>query len=229
MNFRLTARLAAEVGADIALRIDDVDAARYRREYVQDIFRVLRDLRIEWQRGPRDVEDFEAAYSQRRRTEYYRSQLGRLRDGGVQTYACTCSRTMVRGVATDGCPGACRTAGIALAPGVSALRVHVPRGTEVDVNGAVVRLDEAMGDFVVWRRDDLPAYQLVSLIEDRDLGTTLVVRGQDLLESTAAQIFLAPALGAAAFGRARFVHHALITDESGAKLSKSRGPATPRR
>jgi glutamyl-tRNA synthetase len=79
-----------------------------------------------------------------------------------------------------------------------------------------------MGDFVIWRRDDLPSYQLVSVIEDRDLGTTHIVRGEDLLASTAAQIFLAPALGADTLVTAFYLHHPLLTDVNGVKLSKSR-------
>ena len=84
-----------------------------------------------------------------------------------------------------------------------------------------VDVAEEIGDVVVWRRDDLPAYHLASIVEDRDLGVTDVVRGEDLRASTAVQVFLAPYLGADAFARARFVHHALVTDASGAKLSKS--------
>jgi glutamyl/glutaminyl-tRNA synthetase len=76
-------------------------------------------------------------------------------------------------------------------------------------------------DPVLWRRDDLPAYHLVSVIEDRELGTRLVVRGDDLRETTRVQRALAPYLGAQGFVGATFVHHRLITGADGAKLSKS--------
>ncbi len=80
-----------------------------------------------------------------------------------------------------------------------------------------------MGDFVVWRRDDLPAYQLVSVIEDRDAAVTHIVRGRDLLPSTAAQLFLAPYLRADALLEADIRHHELVKATSGEKLSKSQG------
>jgi glutamyl-tRNA synthetase len=84
-----------------------------------------------------------------------------------------------------------------------------------------VDLGAEMGDFIVWRRDDLPAYQVVSVVEDRDLGVTHIVRGLDLVPSSAAQIYLAAWFDATNVSGATFVHHELVTDESGAKLSKS--------
>jgi glutamyl-tRNA synthetase len=102
------------------------------------------------------------------------------------------------------------------------MRVHVPIGTSVPINDQVVRLDTELGDFVIWRRDDLPAYQLISVIEDRDLGTTHIVRGEDLLASTAAQIFIASPLNANNVVEAHYIHHSLINDAAGHKLSNSR-------
>ena len=220
-NFALTADLARELGAPLALRIDDADAARYRREYAEDIFRTLRAMDIEWQIGPADVEDFEEHWSQRRRTDHYRAELIAAQDHGLLTYACSCSRTQQRGAASGGCSGGCRDRDLTWEPGVTAVRVVVPVGMTVHVGEREVRLDEAMGDFIVWRRDDLPAYQLVSVVEDRDLRTTHIVRGIDLLESTAAQIFLAASVDAPNVAEATYVHHELITDEWGGKLSKS--------
>ncbi|MGI9197773.1 MAG: glutamate--tRNA ligase family protein [Candidatus Nanopelagicales bacterium] len=219
-NFALTATLADDVGATIALRIDDADAARYRREYVDDIFRVLIELGLPWTVGPRDADDFETRWSQRHRTDSYRRELQALR-AALPTYACTCSRTQQRMIPTGGCAAGCRTRGLPWVEGEFALRVVVPEGTSVDVGGVSVALDEALGDFVIWRRDGLPAYQLVSVIEDRDLGTTHIVRGVDLLASSAAQVFLAPALGADNVAAAAYVHHPLVLDDEGRKLSKS--------
>src|SRR6185436_4852283 len=79
----------------------------------------------------------------------------------------------------------------------------------------------AMGDFVVRQKGGDPAYQLASVIDDESLGIDLVVRGLDLLPSTGAQALLARHLGLDAFQRAEFLHHGLILDEQGAKLSKS--------
>ena len=219
-NFDMTAQLAVDVGADIALRIDDADASRYRREYAADIFRVLIERALPWTIGPVDVTDFEQNWSQRARTESYRAELGRLRDS-LPTYACACSRTIQVGPATGGCVGGCRSRSLSLVPGETALRVAVPVGTAIAVGDVTVDLAVGIGDVVVWRRDDLPAYQLVSVVEDRNLGTTHIVRGQDLLVSSAAQVYLAPALGAGNVAEATYVHHPLITDAGGRKLSKS--------
>jgi len=217
-NLERTAEVARAVSATIALRIDDADASRYRRVYVDDIFRVLGELGLTWDLGPRDTDEFEARYSQRAKTEYYR---GELHAATLLTYACRCSRTVQRGIPTGGCSGGCRTAQHPWTPGDTSLRVVVPEATTIDVSGTPVRLDVELGDFVVWRRDDLPAYQWVSVVEDRDLGTTHIVRGADLLPSTAAQIFLARGLGALNVIEAEYFHHELVCDDQGRKLSKS--------
>jgi glutamyl-tRNA synthetase len=106
-------------------------------------------------------------------------------------------------------------------PGSTALRIAVDPGTTVSVGDHPIRLDTAMGDFIVWRRDDLPAYQLVSVVEDHDLAITHIVRGRDLVGSSAAQVYLAGWLGADNVIEATYVHHELLTDPTGAKLSKS--------
>lgn len=221
LNFRLTAALAADVGAELALRIDDVDASRYRRAYAEDVFATLHDMAITWTTGPRDVDDFEARWSQRARTEHYRAQLAEAIARGLQVYACSCTRSLQRGPATGGCTGGCRHRDLALQPHATALRTVVEPEATVTVGEDVVPLADSMGDFIVWRRDDLPAYQIVSVIEDRDLGTTHIVRGRDLLASSAAQIHLAPWFGADNVAIATYVHHDLVVDASGAKLSKS--------
>ena len=227
LNFRTIAALAGEIGATLALRIDDADASRYRREYAEDVFATLHAMGIVWTVGPRDADDFEAHWSQRSRTEYYRAQLRSAVDSGLQVYACACSRTTQRGPASGGCTGGCRTLALPLEPGRTALRAVVDVDTTVRIGDETIRLDEEMGDFVLWRRDDLPAYQLVSVVEDRDLGVTHIVRGRDLLPSSAAQVHLAPWLGAQNVAAATYVHHELITDTSGAKLSKSTLASVP--
>ena len=227
VNFLLTSWLRLEHGGTLALRIDDMDADRYRPEYVDDTFRILDWLGIEWNIGPRDTLEFESHFALRDRTEAYRIELARLIDSNLSTYACACSRSAARAVGSTGCVADCRGKDLALDPGVTALRLHVPLGTSVTVGDHVVDLHAAMGDFVIWRRDDRPSYQLASLVEDRDLGTTHLVRGEDLLPSSAAQVFLARALGADSFAQGTFLHHPLVRDERGEKLSKSQLAAGP--
>jgi glutamyl-tRNA synthetase len=209
VNALLVSRLAGQSEGRVALRIDDIDTARARGAYVDDIRGLLDWLGI----------DVAASWSQSDRLDRYREVSDSA--SGLLTYACGCSRRELTGPATGGCPGGCRAAGLTLSPGRTALRVVVPEGTEVEVDGVSVRLDLVMGDFVVWRRDDLPAYQLASIVDDVDLGVTHIVRGVDLLESTAAQRFLARGLGLNPFADMTILHHGLITDTDGTKLSKS--------
>ncbi len=76
---------------------------------------------------------------------------------------------------------------------------------------------EDFGDFAVWRRDDVPAYQLAVVADDRAMGITEVVRGADLLLSTARQILLYRALG---WAEPRWFHCELVTDARGERLAK---------
>ncbi len=222
VNALLVAWLARASQGRVVLRIDDMDAARSRREYVDDVFRVLHWLGVDWDTGPRDPMDFERHFSTQHRREYYRAELAAGRDRGLEVYACACSRRDLGDtIPTGGCPGSCRQRQLEFSPGHTALRVQVPHGTTVAVANEVIPLDRVMGDFVVWRRDDLPAYHLASVIEDRDHHVTHVVRGTDLLQSTAAQLFLADHLDAHRFTAARFIHHDLLTGPDGGKLSKS--------
>lgn len=221
LNFQTTAQLASGWGARIVLRIDDADAARYRSEFVDDIFATLRELDIEWHVGPRDRDDFEAHWSQRRKTVYYRDQLNQAIGAGLDVYACSCSRSAQRGPAVGGCAGGCRDRGLALEPGATSLRAAIPADTVVTFTGGSARVGARMGDVVLWRRDDLPAYQLVSLVEDRDMHVTHIVRGADLMDSTGVQVYLARWFDAANVAQAEYVHHDLVADASGAKLSKS--------
>jgi glutamyl-tRNA synthetase len=73
------------------------------------------------------------------------------------------------------------------------------------------------GDFIVWRRDDVPAYQLAVVVDDAAMGITEVVRGADLLKSTARQILLCRALD---LPIPDYYHCDLVRDESGVRLAK---------
>lgn len=216
VNFLLTAWWARQAGGRLLLRIDDMDAPRVRRPYLEDVFRVVEWLGIEIDEGPGDVAEFARSYSMARRTEYYRTELDRL-----DWYACGCSRREL----AAGHGGNCLQQQRPLLPGETAAKVRLPQPCRVDVPGSgTVDVGAAMGDFVVWRRDGLPSYQLASVVADRDLGVNALMRGEDLLPSTAAQLFLAPRLGAHVFAAADFRHHGLLTAADGAKLSKSAGP-----
>lgn len=218
VNFVLTWLLVRQAGGTLKLRIDDADATRTRPEFVEDIFRQLEWLGLDWDEGPEGPDDFRRRHSQLRRLARYREVLKEL---SAHTFACTCSRKEIAARSADGLyPGTCRDRrGRPQIP--HAIRVRVEPECTIRVAGEEVTLGRTMGDFVLWRKDDLPAYQLVSLTDDLDDRINLIVRGHDLLASTAAQLFLAERLGAAAFLAARFLHHPLLTDPSGRKLAKS--------
>jgi glutamyl-tRNA synthetase len=222
VNFILTWLMVRKAGGTLRLRIDDADCLRTRPEYLEDIFRQLDWLEITWDEGPTGPDDFRCRFSQQLRMERYREFLAEL-DRLGHLYPCGCSRSKIRAHAVDGVyPGFCRKRTGAVAPG-EAQRVRVPEGSVFRVEGQEVPLCKAMGDFVLWRKEDLPAYQLVSLVDDLDDRINCIVRGQDLLVSTAAQLFLAGLHGDNSFAETTFFHHPLVLGEDGKKLSKSDG------
>ena len=227
VNFALTSLLAERWDAQVCLRIDDMDSARARPQYVDDIFATLNWLGVEWSRGPRDKSDFEESYSMSLRTDYYRSQIDLLRTAGLEVFACACSRAALSAIGGLRCAGECRTANLELETDRTALRLRIPEGSQITWGDESIDVAEIHGDVVLWRRDGFPSYHLVSVLEDRDLGVTEIVRGMDLLESSALHVWLAPHLKAMNVAQANFVHHDLIVDVEGVKLSKSQLDAGP--
>jgi glutamyl-tRNA synthetase len=223
VNFTLVSILAQRWGAETALRIDDMDSSRSRPDYVDDIFATLEWLGIPWSRGPRNRDEFERDFTQTGRTGYYRTEVESLRGSHLEVFACACSRADLAAHGGLRCAGTCRTADLDLVTGETALRLRIPDRVVVAMGAETVDLAQAHGDVVLWRRDGLPSYHLVTVIEDRDLGVTDIVRGVDLLESSALHVWLARYLDAPNVAEANYVHHALITDAAGAKLSKSQG------
>ncbi len=230
-SFALTWLLVRHHGGTLLLRIDDIDNERRRPAYVDDVFQTLRWLQLDWDAGPKDPTDFEAHFSQLHALNRYAQLLAALRRAGA-LYACNCSRSQILATSVNGLyPGTCRHRNLPLdAPDV-AWRVYVPANTLISIpeyTGTFrqVRLDAAMGDFVVRRRNGLPAYQVASLADDLHYGINLIVRGVDLLPSTAAQLFLAGQLLPNPFPKVVFYHHPLLKNEGGQKLSKSAGAAS---
>lgn len=210
VNFVLTATLASKVDARIALRIDDADSARVRREYLDDIFDALIWLDLPWHIGPRGVDEMDA-WSQSTRRHAYEAARDELQQAGA-TFACECSRTAWQDYAGDACPGQCRRREVRFKPGSTSIRFDHPGSPPV----------------VLWRRDDTPAYHLASIVDDDLLGVDVVIRGADLEESTAIQRSISRSLSGSSFHRAEVWHHQLVTDVHGSKLSKSAGAgATP--
>lgn len=201
----LVASLAAKAEAEVVLRIDDADAARYRQEYLQDIFDVLNWLNLPWDVGPRSVADI-SEWTQGSRLHHYRQARDALVETG-QVYACECTRSDWQGYQGSECPGDCRARGVVEVADKTAWRVHL----------------EGVTDPVIWRRDNVPAYHLTSVVDDDLFSVDFVVRGEDLRESTHIQRQLSDLLPDSSFHAAQVIHHPLISDPSGAKLSKSAG------
>jgi glutamyl/glutaminyl-tRNA synthetase len=212
------------------LRNEDLDPQRSKPEYAQAFFEDMRWLGMAWQEGP-DVGGPFAPYSQSERRSQYLNVWCRLRDIG-QIYPCSCSRKDLQMIASAPneddeplYPGKCRACDwdrdIEDPAGYN-WRFRVPDGERVTFEDAnfgemsyTVGVD--VGDFVVWRRDDVPAYQLAVVADDIAMQITEVVRGADLLKSTARQLLLYRALGATA---PAFYHCDLLTDEHGQRLAK---------
>jgi glutamyl-Q tRNA(Asp) synthetase len=200
------------------LRIEDIDEARAQPGAAEAIMACLAAHGMQWDGKP---------VWQSRRKALYRAAFERL---GTAVYACGCSRREIAdsriGIAADGAavyPGTCRRG---LAPGRAprAWRLQVPDQEimfEDRWMGPVrQRLSTEVGDFVLKRADGYWAYQLAVVVDDGDQEITDVVRGADLLDSTARQIYLQRLLGLAT---PRYMHVPVLTNERGEKLSKQTG------
>lgn len=210
-------------GGSFLLRIEDLDRARCKSSYVDALIDDLRWLGLDW--------DGEVLY-QSRRNAIYEAQLARLGQSN-HIYPCFCTRADLHAAsaphAADGqlrYGGACK---VLSAKEVAekrrdrepALRVEVP-DREVAfcdiVHGMQTEnLALSCGDFVVKRADGLFAYQLAVVVDDGLSGVTEVVRGGDLLSSTARQIWLHEQLG---FAVPSFAHVPLLCAADGRRLSK---------
>jgi glutamyl-tRNA synthetase len=219
VNALLTAWLARSADGRLLLRIDDFDTGRAREQYLADVFQTLDWLGIAPDDGPGDPADFHRRWSMAGRTEEFRAAARRLRAAHPDVvFACGCSR---RDLVAGRCVRGCAEQDLPLAPGSTVLRLHVAPGTAAPPPAGDLAVPA--GDHVLWRRDDLPAYQLASVLADEALGVTALVRGEDLRDSTALQLHLAALLPAPGFQRVDARHHALLAGPDGAKLSKSAG------
>lgn len=216
--------VARRCGARVLLRIEDHDRQRSRLEYERAI---LEDL--SWLGFAADA----PLVRQSERGAIYERALERLRAQG-QIYACACSRADIVNVRPDVAqasgpsaaetryPGTCRDRGREDRPGVS-LRVRLDRSVErfIDLRHGLLEQCPAdqCGDMVVRDREGNWTYQFAVTVDDLDQDVTLVVRGDDLLESTGRQLQLARLLGRDE--PPRFLHHPLILKSPTQKLSKS--------
>jgi glutamyl-tRNA synthetase len=222
-------------GGTLILRNEDLDPQRCRPEYAADAIEDLRWLGLDWMEGP-DVGGPHTPYSQSERLPHYLAAWEKLRDAGA-IYPCERSRRELRERVSAPheedeeaeplyppqwrpAPGTGRDAP---APGEVNWRFRVPDGETIRFHDALAG-EQAFtagvdfGDFLIWRRDGVPAYELAVVVDDLEMRITEAVRGADLLKSTARQLLLYRALGVDAVPG--FAHCPLIRDETGKRLAK---------
>jgi glutamyl-Q tRNA(Asp) synthetase len=196
------------------VRMEDLDTPRVVPGCADAILRTLETFGLSW--------DGEVIW-QGRRTELYRAAAAELHSKGL-TFECSCSRRLRLENEDRGYPGTCRDkqAPIPATPGPTATRFRIDESSlivEDRFQGRVELSLPSMGDVVIRRRDGIFAYQLAVVVDDADQGITDVVRGADLLSSTAWQVCLQRALNVPS---PSYAHLPLIVEPDGTKLSKTR-------
>jgi glutamyl-tRNA synthetase len=233
-TFVAAAERATRAGGALVLRIEDLDPLRCRDEYTAHAIDDLAWLGVRWTEGP--------VYQSRRRA-VYEAAWRALRDAGL-VYPSRVSRRELRDAAhapheddefaEPVFPPSLRApfgAGRdAESPAGVVWRFRVPDGEVIrftdEVRGPqAFAAGEDFGDFVVWRADDVPAYELAVVADDIAMRITEVVRGEDLLKSTARQLLVYRALGAAP---PAWRHLPLVRDEAGRRMAKRHQPLSIR-
>ncbi len=246
-TFWTAAQRAAEFGGTLVLRNEDLDASRCGAEFVDAMVEDLTWLGIRWSEGPDCGGAYGPYSQSERRELYLQAWRRLLEQGFIYPCTCSRKDVAQGASAPNDSddepiyPGRCRRAGIVsvvagLRTGESAAasdstlsepggvnwRFRVPDGEEIcftDLHLGPQRLTAGrdFGDFIVWRRDDVPAYQLAVVVDDAAMEITEVVRGADLLKSTARQLLLFRALG---LPTPDYYHCDLVRDDAGVRLAK---------
>jgi len=232
-TFALAAERARREGGTLVYRTEDLDASRCRPEFAAAAIADVRWLGLDWQEGP-DLGGPCGPYVQSERLPWFAEVWRRLQASGA-IYPCDKSRkdvarSLTAPHAEDDAepifPADLRPAlGLGrelTAPGASNWRFRVPDGETIAFDDAL-RGPQAFvagrdfGDFLIWRKDGFPAYELAVVADDHAMGITEVVRGADLLLSTARQLLLYRALG---WTGPTWAHAPLIVDADGRRLAK---------
>jgi glutamyl-tRNA synthetase len=214
--------LARHEGGQLLLRIEDTDTARSQPELIDQIYRTLEWLGIDWDDEP---------VLQSTRIDEHRAAADQLLDVG-RAYYCDCTQEEVQARAKErggkpGYDGHCRDRG--LTPGGDkpmVVRFRAPDDgvTVVDdaIRGEVTFANAELEDFVIVRSNGEPMFLVANAVDDADMGVTHILRGEDLLNVTPKTLLLRDALGYGTEGLV-FGHLPLIVDEHRKKLSKRNG------
>lgn len=219
---------ARSAGSEFLLRIEDLDPARSRPEHEAGQLADLHAIGVDWDGEP---------VRQSERTELYRAAVARLEDAG-SVYPCWCTRAEIRTAAEaphgplpgGAYPGTCRR----LTATERSERERIagrPPSLRLDAGATPVAFDDrihgpvdgAVDDFVLWRWDDTPAYNLAVVVDDADQEIGEVVRGDDLLDTTPRQVLLQRALG---LPTPAYAHVPLVLATNGERLAKRHGAVT---
>ena len=223
------------VSGQFVMRVEDLDRPRVQAGATQRMLDDLRWLGLDWDEGP-DCGGPYAPYTQSERIDVYQHHLQQLQEAGL-IYPCYCSRAEIAQAASvpqqdaeDGprYPGTCRYLTAAQRRRHEAnkrrpslrLRVDDERVisfTDLLAGPITQHIQQAVGDFSIYRSDGIFAYQFAVVVDDALMRINQVVRGADLLSSTARQILLYEILG---FPPPTFAHVPLLLDESGKRLAK---------
>jgi glutamyl-Q tRNA(Asp) synthetase len=208
---------ARQAGGEWLVRIEDIDPPREAPGAADDILRTLDAFALHWDRS---------VLYQSTRLEAYETAVADLLRRGL-AFLCSCSRAAVRaanGAEMSRYPGTCR--GRTEHQAATAVRVRVEPGMETFIDGMqgaiTADVSAVTGDYVVRRRDGLPAYHLAVVLDDAAQRITAIVRGVDLLDSTGVHLHLQRVLGVPA---PAYWHTPVVVNAAGDKLSKQTGAA----
>ena len=215
-NLLLVQCVAKKLELDFELRIDDIDRGRFRNEYLENIFEVCDYLDIEFNLGPTGVADFEKNFSQAKKINHYQKYFNQI---SKHLFLCECSRKVLKGY--DRYPGTCYNKN--LNPSLESNLKARFFASEKKIIYSGNQLNKKLDDFVLWNyNENRPSYQFVSFLEDLENNVDVIVRGDDLLESSFNHECLRSVLKTNGdnVSEISYLHHALIK-ENNQKISKS--------
>lgn len=234
-SFLLAWLWARRDGGRVIMRVEDIDLGRCKPHLRHEMLRDLDWLGLDWDAGPH-AGDPPGEFDQRTRFAVYRGYLDALAGAGL-AYPCVCSRKDVEEASSaphgnEGAvyPGTCRDRWDSFEharreggrePAWRFKWDSSPVTFTDEVRGETTVDPSRLGDFVLWRRDGAPSYQLAVTVDDALQGVTQVLRGRDLLNSTARQLALYRALGLAP--PAQWAHVSFIQDAKGRRMAKRDG------
>ncbi len=217
---------ALEAGGKFQLRIEDIDGARSRAEFVQEFRDDLSWLGLTWAEVP----------AQSTRLAQYDAAANRLKAMDL-LYPCRCTRADIAAAASETgpegaiYPGTCKGKDLSAYEGPFAWRLDVARaaaqagslGWTDEIAGEQIARPEQLGDVVLMRKDTPASYHLAATVDDAADGVSVVTRGADLFAATHIHRLLQELLGLPV---PLWHHHGLLLDGQGQKLAKRRGSAS---